>query len=227
MPISVSAKEQEEPINIYSEIQLIEEVLQENHTDVRSELEKAIDRLSADLENESDIEMKNKLIALISETQDLLDNYSNYYNVYSLNNSNEESYKLIVTAVCAYFNMQEYYLSYELLAHMEMNNTLNSSYVPYYGYRVNSYPVTANLRLKFNTSGSAEFPNEGTTIQKDLYYSIHNFNYSMTSAGLRITDRYDFDGDLIYVEFADLAVDTMARLQEVGYLTPYYVYINV
>ncbi|MDR2996363.1 MAG: hypothetical protein LBV11_21605 [Bacillus cereus] len=61
-----------------------------------------------------------------------------------------------------------------------------------------------------DTSGSASFENQGTVVQKDLYYAIHKFNYSYVrnTGKYTLTDRYDISyGD--YNGIAGVAIDTM------------------
>ncbi len=233
LPLTIYASPQENPptpTTAYSfELKLFEQELLSNDTNVESELENAIEIFTYDLNNTDNLSDQKKLQALIDETYYLLDIYQQSSSSSISPQDVDDANATIVAAVCAYFSSNNYLLAYELLLQAEKNTTLNSTYVPYYGSRVNSSPVISTLKRteNLNTSGSSAFPNTGNAVQKDLYYAIHSFNYSFTSAGFIITDLYDFEkGDLIYTGIENIAVETMYRLQLSGYLTPFYIRIK-
>ena len=115
-----------------------------------------------------------------------------------------------------------------MLTHAKDNTKLNSNYYPTNGSRVGQSSVFKSIASGTKTSGSGEFKNSGTTVDKDLYYAIHFFNFTKSSASSRtvtIRDRYDFaPGD--YSGIAGIAVDTMYKAQQAGVIIPYYVNIT-
>lgn len=134
-------------------------------------------------------------------------------------------YTELIAVVIAYFSAKGYKLSSELLTHMYKNNTLNSSYTPTYGSRIKSSSVFKSIANGKSTSGSAAFPNSGTTTTKDLYYAIHNFNYTKSSASsktVKISDRYDYSSG----DYSGVAIGVMKAAQDAGVLVPFYTKIT-
>ena len=79
-------------------------------------------------------------------------------------------------------------------------------------------------------SGLAFEPGD-STIEMDLYYAIHSFNFfkpSPTSKVVYISDTYDFKHEEeAYETVAGIAIDMMCKAQDAGVLTPYVVLIVV
>lgn len=211
---------------IKNNITAIEEELSANDTDVISEINAMIADYTAQSLDATDDDAV-KFTALITTLEEMRDEYALYtagistYKFHAI-------YSPAVTAVVAYFNLMGYKLSAELLTHAKDNTVLNSNYYPANGQRVKSSSTFTNIAKGTKTSGSASFANTGNTEQKDLYYAIHSFNWTKSSANSRtvtIRDRYDFaPGD--YSGIAGIAVDTMYKAQEAGVIIPYYVNIT-
>lgn len=80
-----------------------------------------------------------------------------------------------------------------------------------------------------NFDGEGEYKSSSITENQDLYMSIHSFYYkkSANNTAIVLTDRYDFDFKTSYDDFVtQAAVNMMAKAQEQGFLTPYYVIVE-
>ncbi len=212
---------------VESNIIAIEEELSENGTNVVAEINDMIADYTALLSGATTDEDIAKITSLIATLEEMRDEYALYeagispYKFHLI-------YSPAVTAVVAFFNSQGYKLSAELLTHAKDNTVLNSNYYPANGQRVKGSSTFTRIAYGSATKGSASFENTGNTVQKDLYYAIHAFNWTKSSASSKtvtIRDRYDFaPGD--YSGIAGIAVDTMYRAQEAGVIIPYYVNIT-
>ncbi len=211
---------------IKSNITAIEEELSENGTDVTSELNDMIADYTALMSDasEEDIIQLTSLITTLKEVRDEYALYEAGISTYKFH----AIYTPAVAAVIAYFNSNGYSLAAELLTHAKDNTKLNSNYYPSNGQRVKQSPTFTSIANGKKTSGSAAFENTGNTVQKDLFYAIHNFNWTKSSASSKtvtIRDRYDYaPGD--YSGIAGIAVDTMYKAQQAGVIVPYYVIIT-
>lgn len=223
--MNVFAAETAEVGQIEQNIAAIEVELESYDTDVETELSKMIEEYQTLLDNSGENEEQIK--SLISALEELLLEYQSYKSGISPYKFHAV-YSPAVAAVISYFSANKYSLAAELLLHAQDNTVLNSNYSPVNGSRVKQSSVFRNIALGSKTSGSASFPNSGSVVHKDLYYAIHAFNYTKTSASSRtvkIRDRYDFaPGD--YEGIADIAVNTMYLAQEAGVVVPYYVNIT-
>ena len=212
---------------IESNIIAIEESLSANGTDVLKEINDMITDYTALLPGATTTEETAKIMNLIATLEEMRDEYTLYASGISTCKFHL-IYSPAVAAVIAYFNSKGYDLSAELLTHAKQNTVVNTNYVPVNGQRVKQSNVFTSIAKATKTSGSASFPNEGNSVQKDLYYAIHAFSYTKTSATSKtvtIRDRYDFaPGD--YNGIAGIAIDTMYKAQEAGVIVPYYVNIT-
>ena len=136
-------------------------------------------------------------------------------------------------SILAYFEACGYNLASELLSQAWCNEVKDSVYVPVNESRVLSSAVVTNVIANGeNTFGGASFANSGTYQEKDLYFALHDFDYSKTyySSGyvkIWIQDRYDFDFTLAYSDpVAVAAANVMATAESLGFLTPYRVSIT-
>ncbi|MGY3776543.1 hypothetical protein [Helcococcus sueciensis] len=200
-------------------------------TNVINELNKSIDYyenilVSEDLNNKKIVQI-NSIIKNLNEQINKYKNYSNQENYSLQNNTRAVSnaiYSTAVSAVISWFNAQGYVLSAELLTHARDNTSYNSLYVPYNGRRVIQSPVYKNIVQQSSTSSKGVFPNSGTVVQRDLFYSIHEFHWSKHNYGnVTIIDKYDFSKDLNYEtsSIAGVAIRTMYEAQQHGVITPY------
>ncbi len=210
-------------------IQVIEDDLESKGSSVLNELNIAI-RFLEDKKNAAKSEEEEaKIQALIDTTQELIDSYELYSMGIVEYGVSNPIYTPAVAAVATYFSSSGYWLSFELLVHAEENDIKGSTYYPDFGDRILSSPVVKRIKTsKEDVSGNEEFLNEGTTIQRDLYYAIHDFDYQFVSASrtFTLTDTYDFaPGD--YEGIAGAAIDTMWMAQVLGVLVPYQVVITV
>lgn len=212
---------------IAKNIVAIEDELTANDTDVVTELSDMIAKYKAMLNNPDETVDVDNVKNLISTLEGMLGEYQMYQAGISTYKFHV-IYSPAVAAVVAYFNLKGYTLAAELLTHAKGNTTLNSNYYPTNGSRVKQSSVFQNIAKGTKTSGSASFPNSGNTVDKDLYYAIHDFDFTKPSASSRtvtIRDRYDFaPGD--YSGIAGIAVDTMYQAQQAGVIIPYYVNIT-
>lgn len=210
-------------------IEIIETDLESKNSSILNELDLAIDFLEQEKNHSSSEEETAKIQALIDTTQKLKNNYYSYSMGITPFGVSHPVYTPAVAAVATFFSSSGYWLSFELLVHAEENDVLDSTYTPYYGDRILNSPVIKQIRTsKQDVSGSASFENTGTTLEKDLYYAIHAFNYSFVNSTrvLTLTDVYDFAyGD--YDGIAGAAIDTMWMAQLLGVLVPYNVVITV
>jgi len=120
-------------------------------------------------------------------------------------------------------------LAAELLTHVEENAKLDSTYHPIHSSLVKKSKTFKEIANGGKTKGSGSFDNIKGTVNQDLYYAIHAFDFTKPSAvskKVTIKDRYDFKKGDKYSGLAGLAIDTMYGAQEAGYLVPYYVVIT-
>lgn len=194
--------------------------------DVVSELNKQIQEFKEMLNEETNIEEREKLIGLISTTEEMIREYQAYNSGISIQGVDNPVYTPAVATVVAWFNAKGYKLAAELLTQAKKNNKLYSIYYPKYGDRVKKSQVFKDIKKNNKTKGSARFPNKGNTNDKDLYYAIHNFNYVKYPKIIHISDIYDYgEGD--YKSVAGVAIETMRRAQAAGVIVPYRVYIVI
>lgn len=162
--------------------------------------------------------------------------YDNYEKKAEKYNSNTKSvittdpYKVIratIGAVNAWFSAKGYVLASELLTYSLKNKNKNAVYSPINGSRVTKSPVFSKLKQKpYRSTGTDRFPNSGTTIQKDLYYAIHEFRWERASSGyLIIRDYYDFEPNK-YSGIESIAINNMYKAQKAGIITPYNISIS-
>lgn len=213
----------------------IENEMIKNHTSVSKELVKLIATIDQEMENEKDPQEIEKLAAFKSSTENLLNTYeqstqfsamSAHYNSYAVRASSVEEAALApaIAAVVSYFSLKGYMLSAELLMHAQDNDSLDSNYQPYFGNRVHASQEFRDIKIGSSTSGTGNFRNRGSVIERDLYYGIHLFEYEKSGSQVVIKDRYDFAyGD--YDGLAGIAVNTMYLAQELGVITPFYTII--
>ena len=205
-------------------ISFVTEELRRESTDVITELESLNAKYSALLLN-ADEETAGKLQALITTTNELIHDYTFYEN--STRGSFHLIYSAEVAAAISAFNLLGYDLSAELLIHARDNDALDSFYSPVLGSDVTVSSVFTNIKNGSTNSGSASFPNSGTTDEKDLYYSIHSFNYRKSNSGrvVIIEDRYDYAQGSMGSSITGMVVNEMYKAQEAGVIVPYYTYI--
>ncbi|MDD3172476.1 MAG: hypothetical protein PHF63_02195 [Herbinix sp.] len=209
-------------------VMLIEQDLNNHGSSVEKGLGDFISLLEKEKKKATNTEDTSKLQSLIDTTNNLLTVYKNYKN--DTNNSYYTSdvassssnpiYSVAIAAVITWFANNGYLLSAELLAHMDENTTNGAIYHPYFGTRVLSSPLYGQIMLSSDWHGTGEFTNTGTTIQKDLYYGIHNFYWKKEANVFTLHDIYDYAlGD--YDGMQEIAVNTMYLAQEAGELVPF------
>lgn len=122
-----------------------------------------------------------------------------------------------------------YNLSAELLTHASINSVVDSVYSPVYGSRVIASQISYNIASGLSMSGGADFPNSGSSHEKDLYYAIHSFDYTKSGANgktVNIKDRYDFEDSKDYTGLVDFVVHKMFEAQQLGVIKPFQVRIT-
>ena len=208
----------------------IEEELSDKNTSVEKELIEYVEKLYGKLSETCETYEQEKIESLISQTEKNIE----YYRLYCEQRNPtrgvyDPTYSAAVLAIIAWFNFQGYNLSAELLTHAMSNNTLDSYYSPTYGSRVTNSPVYLNIVNGGMNNGSDSFPSSNNTIQADLYYAIHAFNYSnATSAHIfNLSDRYDYSDVSHYSGISSTAVQTMYYAQTLGVIVPFYTSITI
>lgn len=218
------AEEKDATAELIAEIAAIETRLEENGTDVVTELNGLIAELNE--KDTEDIRTQN----LIATAKEAIADYESYKTgAQTRSVIGNAIYKAAVSTAVAYFNSNDYVLSAELLLHAKENTVLDSVYEPTNGYLVCHSAVFRSIAEGTSVSGSASFPNSGDTIDKDLYYSIHAFSYTKpdeTSTTVVISDRYDFAEEDNISSVVDLAVGIMYKAQQAGVITPFLVSIT-
>ena len=210
------------------EIQKIETELLKNGTSVSGEIYKQIQAYTTQLET-AEGEEREKLLSLVEKSTALLEKYE------QVTLSTVGDGKLVdrkdvleaaIASVVGFFNMLGYQLSSELLTQMYLNARLDSIYLPINSDRMMQTSTIAEIKKNPLGAGSGVFANEGDEIQRDSYFSLHNFRYVRTDNGtLVITDRYDYSKDDTFGAIQDVPIQLMYEAQEMGLLTPYYVVV--
>lgn len=227
MEIDLSSSKTSAEMQMEENVEAIEAELNRQGTSVVDGLTNAIQRLQEEKEMCDTAAEQNKVQSIIDTTENLLQEYINYSSGISAQGVDHPVYTPAVAAVASYFSASGYWLSFELLTHAQDNNILDSTYVPHFGSLIKDSIVVRRIVTAATASGTGEFPNSGSTMDKDLYYAIHNFSYTFnkTTRVFTLNDRYDFAwGD--YSGIAGAAVDTMYMAQLAGVLVPYYVKIT-
>lgn len=227
MLLPIMAFAAEPPVESDDCIAIIEENLSSQQTDVITELDKMISEYTIIKEqssNANDVKNAEEIIGTLKELRSdylLSESDAVTYEVHPI-------YATEVATVIAYFNVNGYKLSAELLSHMKANDILDSEYEPTHGDIVLQSSVFKDIAYGHVPVGSGEFPNEGNKTDKDLYNAIHYFDYVKSgpnSKTVTITDRYDY-GPNNPESIAGVAMDMMYKAQEAGYLTPFYTKIT-
>lgn len=127
-------------------------------------------------------------------------------------------------SVIAYFSAKEYYFAAELMTHAWENKKLDSVYYPINGSLVKTSSAFEEIRANDEISGTGRFARQGSVKDMDLYYALHQFNYSKFDGGkkLVINDRYDFIRNGGFVWPDELPIQVMYEAQEAGVIIPYY-----
>lgn len=227
--VAFAAEEKTDVQTLQENISVIEEELAENGTDVISEISEMIVEYNEMLNGTVNDEEKQQIAGLISTLEENLSEYRCYNEGIVIDRKIHPIYTPAVSAVIAYFNSNGYKLAAELLTHAEENTKLNSTYNPRYGSLVKKSATFKKIANGEKTKGSDSFSNIDGTVNKDLYYAIHKFDFtkpSKISKKVTIKGRYDFKKGEKYSGLAGLAIDTMYAAQEAGFLVPYYVSIT-
>ena len=221
----VFASDRSEETQVQECIRMIEAELNENNTNVTSELTKMISYYKGLLEQEGlDSAERDKINALISTLEKQLQEYDNYKSGVVTRGLPNPVYSPAVSAVITWFGSKGYLLAAELLTHAVDNDLEDSTYYPNNGDRVTLSPVFKKIKSMYNTGGQAECPDSNVPVEKDLYYAIHGFTWVKRNGVVTIKDRYDFKpGD--YEGIAGAAVNTMVLAQQNGVIVPFQVRI--
>lgn len=226
---------------IKTNTQIIEQYIKSQGTTVQKELNKEKDRLRLLLKIETNLENKEKLNDLIESYTKMILEYDEYLKQEALGNGGitiQGVYHPVLTpavaTIVSYFNMNQYYLSAELLTYA--NDRSNGGvYSPYFGYRILGTAKYAEVAYQIRTSGKTSgngntcFEKGSTVEDNDLYYAIHACNYQFTSynRNLIFSDIYDYDVNADYQGIAGTAINTMYMAQVLGVIVPFSVKISV
>lgn len=224
-----SAEKSDEQL-IEENINILENELEENQTDVVSELNKMIRQYQEMLATVETDEESNQMSNLIATLEELIADYQLYdagistYKFHAI-------YTPAVATVIAYFNAKNYLLAAELLTHAKENTVLDSYYTPNYGARAMHSPVSKQIANNTAVSGNASFEQGERPVDMDLYYAIHDFSFTKSFPTARVytlRDRYDYKSkDYDFGDIAGIAVETMYKAQGAGVITPFYTTIRV
>lgn len=213
--------------------------------DVIKELNKYLDELKRQLEQVKE-EEKKQIVELIIGVEDSISNFEEFKNTQDLplkeseiNSSSVLPLPIIhtraaasaaVASTIAYFKANGYNLSAELLTHARSNKVVDSSYRPtsFNTKQIKNTTIFKNL-ITYIHSSSDRFTSNNSN--KDLYYSIHKFNYSVSGNGssrvMSINDRYDFDSNSVYPpSLGGIMINWMVIAQDLGVIKPYKLYIT-
>lgn len=200
---------------------LLESNLEKNSSSVENEINKAVDNYHKILKTgQLSSEDKNKIIEQIEELQRQLSAYKKYKSGIRLMGKDNQVFLAAISSVNAYFLNKGYLLSSELLTHSTKNNKVDSIYRPYNNELVKASPVFRKIKIGRQTHGSDSFPNTGSRLERDLYYSIHSFRWTKKNYMVTIMDRYDFAYGS-YSGLAGIAVNTMYLAQQAGVVVPF------
>lgn len=166
---------------------------------------------------------------LIDDTNKLLTTYEQYNNGSDVTRRPPVAIETSIGVIVAYFKNSGCVLAAELLTHMIYNETLNSTYTPYFGKLLvlgSGGAIVGPIRNSASYSGSGEFLE--ATSSKDLYYAIHLFNWTKdrNTKQITISDRYDFDYNDKYNGLAGTAINFLAKAEERGEILPFYTRIT-
>ena len=219
--IHLSASEQ-----LFYDIEKIEEYINVQGTSVLDELEKQQNFYTELIENETNELEAQKLRDLLATNKELISSYELYLDIKEDGEINREigetEAKAVVAAIVAYFNLNGYVLSSELLMHAQDNETVDSIYEPYFRNRVAGTSVIQNIKRSSKSSGQSNFEKDGTSAGNDCYCAIHGFNWTKNSHNaVTISDRYDYEIAYNYTGIQQYAVNAMWLCQQLGYIVPF------
>lgn len=183
--------------------------------------------------NANNDEKINNINEIILTLQEMLEEYKYYYDEYNIEpailNNTETAYNVSHTLIVNYFISKNYNLSAELLTHMKSNKDYNSIYHPIMIDHIKESNVYNDIVYNENKNGSSIFKSSDNENLQDLHYAINKFNYSKSPSNkcIVITDLYDFDGTLEYLNLEKSAIDMMKKAQDYGFLTPFYTSIEL
>lgn len=139
-------------------------------------------------------------------------------------------YSIAVKACLAYFNLNGFMLSAELLNVAYHNTSEEYIYSPIHSYILYHTKKYKEISDASNIKGIETFDSKETKIETDAYYAIHGFNYTKSnpsSQELLITDTYDYSGKEEYGDgLVNTAVKEMYYAQEAGVIIPFEVEIS-
>lgn len=164
--------------------------------------------------NVSSEEDINKINDLIAQLDTMIQPYYSPIQTFAFNDD------IAIGLVNAYFNVNGYKLSSELLLHAKSNKILDSTYNPLNTDDLQNSTLLKQLSNNSNTSGSSAFTKSDGD---DLYYAIRGFTYTKSVSGraLSLRDRYDYHENSD-TGVSGVAISWMYDAQERGVLTPFY-----
>lgn len=201
--------------------------IEKDGINIETELKNQIKMYRDLLENEQDLKEQEKLSSLINKSEELLKCYmenKDKKSPYETRSVDEDVVGVAISAIVAYFNANNYYLSSELLLHAQDNKKLDSTYQPYFDEHVKASKEIMTIRHSSKTSGKGVFEKDNTTRGNDLYYAIHGFSWSRSGSQIIVRDRYDYAVSN-YEGIQSYAVNAMFLAQQYGYIVPFQVII--
>ncbi len=202
--------------------------------DVIAELNNRIERYETLLIT-ADFKDQYKIRQLINTTKELISEYvicQSGIVIYSDDDTESSTlYTGVISTTIAGFSLYGYELAAELLTHMRSNKVLKSDYVPVFGSVVVASQITYDIAYGSSIFGGSAYElAEGQTVsEKDLFYSIHKFEYTKSSADSKkilIKDLYDFAEEK-YDGITSHFVQKMYEAQQAGELIPFYTNITI
>lgn len=221
---------------------LLNEELETNKVDVVFEMTELIEDYQNILLNTDVDAEREKLRVLITTTQRLFSDYLRYQEMRSagiVELNDDLGIETLKAEILTVLNSLGYKLSAELITVFFDNK--NPDYIysqPIYGTRVISSNVTKEIAESNNISGDRTFEKTGGRNEMDLYYSIHNFSYTKSSASnkiIHIDDKYDFgkyNEDTNQWEYEEYGlfntfINILVDLENTGDLIPYDLRIEI
>ena len=201
-------------------------------SDVETELNNQIESYKLMLKGAVTQSEQNQIQKMIDDTQYQLNKYLNIKNPEGASlyaDSAQSELEILIPMALAYFKLNDYELSYELLNHAWGDIGPNTYYAPMYGKRVLASLITYDLFFSDSNNGRTSFPSglEGAYNQ-DLYLAIHDFDYVKLSdkASIHFEDDYDFDSSG-HGPIIDYLIKKFDYLMNIGVLTKFKVAFTI
>ena len=185
---------------------------------------------------ESLLEATTEMISYVQQNESSINEHQLGISTLDYGPTDYTSATLVILEGIAYFNTCNYKLAAELLTHSWGMSFTDGAYYPIHGSEVLSSNLTYDIADGKEQSGSGAFNmtfgpgNESSRNQEDLFFSIHNFDFSKPSKTSKIvtfTDIYDFAYSGYDSGIIGMLTNAFAYAQSVGIVRNYEVKITI